>query len=234
MLWYPQTLVFILHDHVAVSPSERSKLHNVKDRVVEARRHLWRVSSPAPAQSRGSWSRLLRAVSSGALSTLKDGDSTSPPGNLCQHQTTIKKLSPLCFVLCPGHVPACSRHGLSLYGRYDTGNICLQAPQRCVAAAPVSHPVGKSTLEGRQWCILSPQWWRESRSFQCPKGWAAEPSNAVEMVSGFLLKFQIVGFSLIFRGKKFGQVYIGYVSECMSFMGNIQNYSYGTEVILES
>lgn len=80
-------------------PTSLCKRH----RPIEARRHLWRLSSPTPAQGRGSCSRLLRAVSSWVFSFSEDGDSTSSSVSMCQGLTTLttrKLLSPV-FHLVP-------------------------------------------------------------------------------------------------------------------------------------
>lgn len=68
-----------------------------------------------------------------------------------------------------------------LYGRVVQHRCHKEVPtgaKRCVAAAPASCPVGKRALGGnRQRCLpLSPCLWG-SRSFQYPKGKAAQSGN---------------------------------------------------------
>lgn len=53
---------------------------------------LWRSSSPSPHSKRGhAWSKvmLFRAMSRKVLSVLKDGDSTTPAGNLYKYITIL-------------------------------------------------------------------------------------------------------------------------------------------------
>lgn len=97
-------------------PTSLCKRH----RPIEARRHLWRLSSPTPAQGRGSCSRLLRAVSSWVFSFSEDGDSTSSSVSMCQGLTTLttrKLLSPCISFSAQGTYLPVADVCCPLYGR---------------------------------------------------------------------------------------------------------------------
>lgn len=120
---------------------------------------------------------------------------------------------------------------------HGTGSICLRAPGRCLPAAPASLPVGKKELgEGRQWCLPSPLCLWGSRGFQYPKGRVGQPGNATWRFcygnsSWLSSKMGNSQLQVHFWGGEYAfpsLVYIGYGSECMSFVGNIQNDSYGS------
>lgn len=69
---------------------DRSSLDR-SHRPAKAGGHLWRTSSPTPDQSRGSCSKLLRAVSTQDLSISMDGEYTAFLGNLIQCLNTPQK-----------------------------------------------------------------------------------------------------------------------------------------------
>lgn len=182
MLWYPQTLVFIFHVHVAVSnegfPTSSCKTQSSKKAYLES-------IQPNPCSRQ----RQLQQVAQGSVQLgfqflrgwrLHKLTSQSVPEFDQPHHK--KAFSPLYFIFVSEHIPACGRCVLSLVWEDGAAQVatekCLQVLRRCVAAAPASCPVGRRALgTSRQWCLPFPPCLWGSRSFQYPKGKAAQSGN---------------------------------------------------------
>lgn len=134
MLWYPLTLVFIFHGHVAVQMRD-SQLLYAKD-TDQLRQEC--MSGECPAQP------LLKAqaAAAGCSEQCPAGFSVSQSlGTLQAHQSVCARVcpaspqesffSPYITFYCSGHRPACGRCVLSLVWESGTAQVPQRSAYRC-------------------------------------------------------------------------------------------------------